>query len=256
MMKQERKTGYKSKSYSIEEIKLEDSTMMVEGYFASTGNIDSDNDKIMSGAFDSSIQKHGPNSPANRKIAHLAFHDVTRPVGVIKELREDDNGLYFRSKLGSHAEGKDAFLMYKDGIIREHSIGFNYIPEQIVFMENAATPEKSFFEIHEVKLWEGSFVTFGANSETPNLSGAKSQEEICSMLDILDERMEVFIKALTDKNYSEKFNRMAEVELMQIKQSYNELVRYEPIDKQKIADTQKSRESSVDLTNIINTIKI
>jgi len=251
------KTGYGEKSFPITDIKLEDSTRMVEGYFSASGNIDSDRDMIMHGAFANSIQKHGPQSPANRKIAHLAFHDVTRPVGVIKELREDDHGLYFRSQLGDHTEGEDAFKMYKAGIIREHSIGFNYVPEAIDFVEDGSNPEKNYFKLNEVKLWEGSFVTFGANSETPNLSNSKSQSEVFSMLDSLNERMEVFVKALTDKNYSEKFNRMAEVELMQLKQKYNDLVRWEPIDKLTEAPTQKGEDTEAEgLANYINLIKL
>ena len=185
------KTGYNNKSTNLSLKDVDIDSRIVKGYFASFDNIDSDADMIVKGAFSKSIKEHGVESESNRKISHLAFHDVTRPVGVLKVLQEDSKGLYFESELGTHTEGEDALRMYKDGIIREHSIGFNYIKDKTKFIE----VEKSgnplvddlggYWQIQEVKLWEGSFVTFGANSETPNLSSMKSQDDINNELDKL-----------------------------------------------------------------------
>jgi len=197
------KTGYKNKvsNLAVKEIDIE--SRIVKGYFASFNNVDSDGDSIMKGAFNKSIKEHGAESTSNRKISHLAFHDVTRPVGVIKVLKEDDKGLYFESELGTHDEGNNALKMYKDNI-------------------------GGYWKLHEVKLWEGSFVTFGANSETPNLSAIKSKEDIDNELDQLKQRMEIFVKALKDGNYSEKYNQLFEVELLQIQKSYESLITFEP----------------------------
>jgi hypothetical protein len=232
------KKGYKRKNCDFE-IKADAKNRMVEGYFSAFDNIDSDADKILKGAFTKSIKEHGPDSSTNRKIAHLAYHDVTRPIGVIEELKEDDKGLYFRSKMGEHTEGEDFLKMYESGIIREHSIGFNYIADKI---KQAKEGDKNIWEIQEVKLWEGSAVVFGANSETPNLAIVKSQEDINLFLEDYNERMEICIKAVMDCNLSQKFNNLFHLELEALKIGYNSLVNFEPFNK----NTQQNEEPNAE----------
>jgi len=221
------KKGYKNASCTLPilEVKADENNRTVEGYFAGFNNVDSDNDRILQGAFAKSIQEHGPNSASNRKIAHLAYHDTRRPLGVLEELKEDSKGLYFRSKMGTHTEGNDFLKMYQEGIIREHSIGFNYLADKITAVEDEE--RGTIWDISEVKLWEGSAVVFGANSETPNLSIIKSQEDLNKELEKLNERMEVFTKALTDGKLSEKYNNLFTLELMQIQKEYNSLITFE-----------------------------
>lgn len=212
------KTGYKSKSLdlSFKVEKNESGRIVVKGYFSGWGVIDSDADLLMPGSFSKSIQDRGPGSSANRKIAHLAFHDQTRPVGVIKVLKEDEKGLYFESELGTHTDGVDAAKMYEEGTIREHSIGFRYIPEKMEYVEidseekidaleasglkvnrDAVKMYGGYYKITEVKLYEGSFVTFGANPETPNLSG-KSEEEVNRFRSDLDHKVRELMKNIND----------------------------------------------------------
>ena len=228
----------------ILEVKADIENGIVEGYFSGFGNIDSDQDRILKGAFSKSIKEHGPDSSINRKIAHLAYHDTTRPLGVLQELKEDETGLYFRSKMGSHTEGQDFLKMYQEGIIREHSIGFNYIADKIkqTTERDEEGREYSVWDISEVKLWEGSAVVFGANSETPNLSIVKSQEDINKHLEEINERMEVFIKSLTDGKLSEKYNNLFTLELMQLKQQYNSLLQFEKPSKDTLQDQEPSEE--------------
>jgi len=235
------KKGYKNASCSLPilEVKADKESGIVEGYFSGFNNVDSDNDRILQGAFSKSIQEHGPQSTSNRKIAHLAYHDTRRPIGVIQELKEDSQGLYFRSKMGSHTEGQDFLKMYQEGIIREHSIGFNYIPDKIKQVEEG---DQKIWDIQEVKLWEGSAVVFGANSETPNLSIVKSQEDLNKHLEEINERMEVFIKALTDDKLSQKYNNLFVLELMQLKQQYNSLLTFE----QPLKNTEQEQEPKAD----------
>ena len=78
-----------------------------------------------------------------------------------------------------------------------------------------------FWKLHEVKLWEGSFVTFGANSSTPNLSAVKSEEDRNEFLEDLNKRMETFRKAIKDGSYNKNYNSLFELELMQIQKSHN-----------------------------------
>ena len=149
---------------------------IVEAYVNTMGVIDSDNDVIRPGAFTKSIAERGPKSPGNRKIAHLRDHDFTHQIGTPIELWEDSKGLGFVSQMGRSTKGNDAFLDYQDGILREHSIGFNYISDKIDYVEpdkSQHDDEEGHYEIREVKLWEGSGVTFGANSITPVVDVAK-----------------------------------------------------------------------------------
>jgi len=127
--------------------------------------------------------------------------------------------------MGTHTEGNDFLKMYQEGIIREHSIGFNYLADKITAVEDEE--RGTIWDISEVKLWEGSAVVFGANSETPNLSIIKSQEDLNKELEKLNERMEVFTKALTDGKLSEKYNNLFTLELMQIQKEYNSLITFE-----------------------------
>jgi len=165
-------------------------------------------------------------------------------LGFIQELKEDQTGLYFRSKMGGHTEGQDFLKMYQEGIIREHSIGFNYIADKIkqTTERDEEGREYSVWDISEVKLWEGSAVVFGANSETPNLSIVKSQEDINKHLEEINERMEVFIKALTDDKLSQKYNNLFTLELMQLKHQYNSLLNLEEPLKNTLQDQEPSEE--------------
>lgn len=232
------KKGYKNASclLSVAEIKADSKNGIVEGYFSGFNNVDSDADRILQGAFSKSIKEHGPSSESNRKIAHLAYHDTRRPIGVIQELKEDSTGLHFVSKMGTHTEGQDFLKMYEEGLIREHSIGFNYIADKI---KESKEGDQTIWDIQEVKLWEGSAVVFGANSETPNLSIIKSQDDLNNHLEEINERMEVFIKALTDNNLSKKYNELFVLELVQLKGQYNSLLKFEkPIEKITLEDQE------------------
>jgi uncharacterized protein len=145
-------------------------------YLARFDNVDSDGDVIRKGAFTKSINEHGVGSSSNRRIAFLRHHDWQQPIGKFLELREDSNGLYGVAEMGRTQIAEDAWKDYEDGIIREHSIGFQYIKDKMKFIEDETLGTKGYFEVKEVKLFEGSAVTFGANSLTNVLSVSKGEE--------------------------------------------------------------------------------
>ena len=109
---------------------LDNSKREVAIYLSTFDAMDSDNDVIKKGAFKKSITDRGPGSESNRKIAFLRFHDWTKPIGTFKSLEEDQKGLFAVGKLGNSTIGEDAFNDYKDGIIKEHSIGFSIYQRQ------------------------------------------------------------------------------------------------------------------------------
>lgn len=133
-------------------------------------NVDSDGDVIRKGAFAKSIQERGPESTSNRKIAFLRYHDWEHQIGKFISLEETHDGLVAIGELGRSSKANDALLDYQDGIIKEHSIGFNYIQDK---MDLVTRDGAEFWDIKEVALWEGSAVTFGANSLTPTLDVSK-----------------------------------------------------------------------------------
>ena len=151
---------------------------IVTGYFSSFGNIDSDGDIIVKGAFTKTITENGPQS-AQPRIKHLMNHDTTKPLGKLMILQEDAKGLYYESQSGSHSLGQDYLKMVDSGLITEHSIGFKTIKEDKKSDANYMT---------EIRLWEGSSLTaWGSNPETP-ITGTKglNMEAVNSRIKALD----------------------------------------------------------------------
>lgn len=157
---------------------------IVTGYFSNFGNVDSDGDIMAPGAYAKTIQERGPNS-AQPRIKHLQNHNVNMPLGNLLVLQEDTKGLYYESQVGSHNLGQDFIKMVESGLITEHSVGFSVIKKnQIQDYEGyRSNPGKGWYEITEVKLWEGSSLTgWGANELTP-LTGMKSEDKLAYFIE-------------------------------------------------------------------------
>lgn len=180
---------------------------IVTGYFSHFGNVDSDGDIVMAGAFAKTIIDRGPDSKQPR-IKHLLNHRPEQPLGKIMVLKEDAAGLYYESKVGNHTAGKEFIKMVESDLITEHSIGYRVVKSE------PDTTKKANLLI-ELQMWEGSSLTgWGANSETP-LTGLKAEtkpdietlikkqkavEHFCNNTDIPDETIEsllIYNKQLT-----------------------------------------------------------
>lgn len=137
-------------------------TGTVTGYFSIFGNVDSDGDMIMPGAFKKSLKE------AYTRVKHLNQHISSQVLSGTKNsnliLKEDNVGLYFESKIAPTSIGKDVLISYERGDLDEHSIGYQVVKEQ---------KASSYNELIELKLWEGSTVTWGAN-ELAQVTGVKS----------------------------------------------------------------------------------
>ena len=181
--------NYKSLQFLIKDMDKE--TGIVKGYFPAFNIPDSDRDVIRPGAFQKSINENGPNSTKPR-IKHLLNHDVSKPLGKLTDLKEDAYGLAYESKVGSHSLGVDFLKMVDDGLITEHSIGFQTTKQNQIgdWKNNDNSP---VWEITEAKLWEGSSLTgWGANQYTPLVKSTDGKE-----LDILSshiDRIEKFCR--------------------------------------------------------------
>ncbi|MCT4024370.1 HK97 family phage prohead protease [Elizabethkingia anophelis] len=133
---------------------------IVTGYLSAFDNIDHDNDIIVKGAFTKSINERFNN------IFFLYQHNWEKPLGKFNKLVEDEKGLYFEAEIVETSYGIDQLKLYESGLVNEHSIGF-----QTIKSDTATSGTRT---IKEVKLYEGSAVTLGANSHTP-FTGFKSQ---------------------------------------------------------------------------------
>jgi len=180
-------TQYKTKS--ITEIKdLSLGKREVAMYLSKFGVLDSDNDIIIKGAFKRSLLDRGVDSASNRKIAFLRYHDWQHQIGKFIRLEEDDLGLFAVGKLSTSTKGEDALRDYEEEIIKEHSIGYQYLTDQIRKVGDN-------FEIFEVKLFEGSAVTFAACQETEVLAIGKSENKI-QLVEKYAKEIEIVTKSL------------------------------------------------------------
>ena len=176
------------KNYDATIKDLDVATGIVTGYFSQFNSIDLDGDVIMPGAFTKTIAERGPDS-SKPEIAYLWQHDTCKPLGKLMVLREDNFGLYFEAKMSDTTYGQDALKLYRDGVITQHSIGY-----QVIKSIETQTEGEEVEQIFEVKLWEGSAVTFGANPNTP-FTGFKSIEE-------REDRIKTLVKAIKNGSLS------------------------------------------------------
>ncbi len=168
---------------------VDDVKGIVTGYFSAFNNIDSDGDVIVSGSYKKTVAENGP--MGKNRIMHLLQHNPLMPLAKPMELMEDGKGLRFVSKITETSYGKDVIKLYAEGVFNEHSVGF-----EIIKSDNKA----GYREIREIKLWEGSTVTWGANANTPiesmkSWDKPKSEDmlaKFCNILrngDVSDESM-------------------------------------------------------------------
>lgn len=223
-MKAKQFKAYEVKNLSIEVKDIDTVGRRVKIALSAFDNKDSDGDVIRKGAFSKSIQERGPNSTSNRQIAFLRYHDWEHQIGKFISLEETDYQLVALAELGRSTKGNDAFLDYQDGIIREHSIGFNYIADK---MSLVGEGDQAYWDIKELILWEGSGVTFGANSLTPMLDVSKGNHK--EVLQKVNDQMEGFIKALKNGKGTDERLYSIEMGLKVCQQQFNSLITLEPV---------------------------
>lgn len=187
---------FKSISGQIKDVDLKN--RIVTGYLAGFGNKDFDNDIIEKGSFVKTLAER------KNQIFFLNQHQWKEPHGKFSLLKEDQKGLYFESKpfVEGVSYSDDVLKLYDAGIINEHSIGYNTIKSDY-------DSETQIRTIREIKLYEGSNVTLGANDQTPftGMKGLTISElnDKCSLLykairngDFRDETFSILEYALKD----------------------------------------------------------
>lgn len=214
---------YGVKNLAIDVKDVDNKTRRVKVALSAFGNLDSDRDVIRKGAYAKSIQERGPESTSNRKIAFMRYHDWEHQIGKWVSLEETDYHLIGVGDLGRSTKGEDALLDYQDGIIREHSVGFNYVPDKRQLIGEG---DQAYWEIKELILWEGSAVAFGANSLTPTLDVSKGNH--AEVLEKLNKEMSAFIDALKNGKGTDERLYSIEMGLKVCQQKYNSLIEIKP----------------------------
>ncbi|WP_339455760.1 HK97 family phage prohead protease [Pseudomonas sp. EA_65y_Pfl1_P120] len=130
-----------------------------EGYGSVFGVVDSYSDVVVRGAFAASLARW---KEKGRLPAMLWQHQMSEPIGVYTEMREDDVGLYVKGRLLVEEDplAKRAHGHMKAGSLTGLSIGY--------MLEDGGydyDKEKGIWLLKAIDLWEVSPVTFPANDE-------------------------------------------------------------------------------------------
>lgn len=178
---------------------------VVTGYLSEFGSLDYHNDIIDKGAFAKSIKER------KDSIYFLNQHDWEKPHGFFNVLQEDSKGLYFESKkLPNTTYSNDLIELYSVGIIKEHSIGFSTVKSEWAKDGNTRT-------IKEIKLYEGSNVTLGANPNTP-FTGFKSRT-----ISQINDQVSLIVKAMRNGTFTDETFIQLEIALKQLQLESYEL---------------------------------
>lgn len=192
---------------------------IITGYFSIFGNKDSDGDIIMPGAYKKTLRENGPDS-AKPRILHLYMHDSYKPLAKPHVLKEDKTGLYFESSISHTTLGKDVIQLYQDKVLTEHSIGYQIVKREVDEREEVQ-------KLIELKLWEGSTVSWGANMDAlvstvkgEGMNQKDTMKKLIEMMDALDSALQ--------GNYSDETARQLEIKFNQLRQMVITLAREEP----------------------------
>ena len=152
---------------------VEASTGQFTGYLAVFGNVDSDGDVIVKGAFKVSLA-------SKRLIPLLWQHTITEPIGIWIELAEDDHGLLVTGQLAMDTElGARNMSLVKMAL--DAGKEFDASGVFALSIGNKAIQwdrQKGIRYLREVKLFEGSFVTLSSNpkSNITSVKGLKAMD--------------------------------------------------------------------------------
>jgi len=148
-----------------------------EGLAAVYGNTDLQGDVIEPGAFSKTLREKG-------EVPILWQHDSSEPIGM-GTLSDSAAGLLIRGELALESPtAHKAYGLLKRRIVTGLSIGFDSVKSKMV---------DGVRRLSELRLWEVSLVTFGANP-LAQVSGVKSEDQIRQFRALLADCKGVFAK--------------------------------------------------------------
>jgi len=168
----------------------------IEGYGSVFNVIDSYRDVVLPGAFKATIAE----SKASGEFPRMLYqHNVEDIIGMWDEMAEDKHGLFMKGSLilEHNPIAKKALSLMKHKALKGLSIGYS-VPKG----GSKWNEEKNVTELSEIKLWETSTVTFGANVEAVITDVRSALED-----GIFPTRRE-FEKLMQDAGFSRKDARL------------------------------------------------
>lgn len=152
----------KTKSRLRLEIKEITADGIFEGLLSPYGNVDGGGDVVEPGAYTKTLKERG------NKVPLLWQHKSDVPIGELT-LEDRKDGLWCKGQLLMELpEAQKAYLLIKARIVKGLSIGFEAVKDAI---------EKGIRRLKEIKLYEGSIVTFPMNEMAmiTNVKGADGE---------------------------------------------------------------------------------
>lgn len=188
---------------------IDEQAGIVTGYCAIFNVVDSDRDIILPGAFAKTLLERGPGS-AKPRIKHLWQHDSWVPIGIPRVLREDEKGLYFETVFGKDTVSRDKLQQHIDGIITEMSFGYNVMRKEEFRNDTGELDHRNLIEL---KMWEYSSVTWGAQQLTEIISAKGVTADVLANL---TKRLDALNRGLKNGKYTDETAEQFEAEIEKI----------------------------------------
>lgn len=151
-----------NKAFSVQIKEFNDAEGRIKGYLSTFDNVDEGKDRVRPGAFKRTLANKYAYKQKNNKRYVMPFlwqHDTNEPVGGFLELKEDQIGLWFDLEIDLDIQrGRECYSGYKKGYIYQTSMGYDCLQSEYVKVDGEMVRD-----LLEVRLWEGSAVTFPMN---------------------------------------------------------------------------------------------
>lgn len=216
----------KRSKYIIKSSDLNIDTRTITGYASVFDEFDNSKDRILKGSFARSISEWGVD--AKNKIKFYYNHQPS-PIGVLKELREDERGLFFKAEFGDYDIGERVFGQVKQGALNELSFG-GYGLE---YKDN----ERGGKDYSDIKLFELSVVDYADQEMSQITYVSKSDEHYINDVHLL-----ILKESKKIKNQDIKFN---------IQRYLLSLINNEPLSISKQGARKSIEPGQVDLKKIL-----
>lgn len=147
---------------------------VVEGYGFIWGSTNMHKERFHKGAFERSIKENGPGSGAAYELKFRNRHG--HALALFEELKEDNIGLYFRTKpLDAVAGADDVLTQLRSGTLNNFSGGFNYIFETNSMKWN---DDDRVLDIYNARLFEISVEDIPSDMQTYAKRSAEDDDEL------------------------------------------------------------------------------
>jgi HK97 family phage prohead protease len=157
------------------------------------------------------------------RVKHVHEHDMSVPIGKIKDLWEDSKGAYYRSVVPKGKDGDKWLEWAEGGLLDEHSFGFKTIRSKTAGQGKRDLLEVKHFEVSSVSGW-------AIHGDTPLLMVKKSfsGNELEELKTRLEKRHRTFEKMVRTSNASdeaiEEMKDAAELLLLEIKSLHQHIL--------------------------------